>query len=234
MKRAVLSLVLVLAGVATLGVTLAVLPAGQTVVSAAESDIVLCAPSNAEFKLGFQLLADQIPEVAGVPLEDEHWGANGDSLQMTSAGLMAWRKADNWTAFTNGATTWINGPFGVQSRPNDVRFCWEGDANQGECSGADAERLVPIAPVLSPSESATPSPTHTPAVVPSSTPVPVATIRPTLTPLPTLAPLPTSTVRPDTSGGSCCRVCRTGKACGDSCINVNYTCRQPAGCACNG
>lgn len=30
------------------------------------------------------------------------------------------------------------------------------------------------------------------------------------------------------------RVCRTGKACGNSCINRNYTCRQPPGCACNG
>ncbi len=32
----------------------------------------------------------------------------------------------------------------------------------------------------------------------------------------------------------CCRVCRTGKACGNSCINRNYTCHQPPGCACNG
>lgn len=32
----------------------------------------------------------------------------------------------------------------------------------------------------------------------------------------------------------CCRVCRTGKACGNSCINRNYTCRQPPGCACDG
>lgn len=32
----------------------------------------------------------------------------------------------------------------------------------------------------------------------------------------------------------CCRVCRTGKACGNSCISRNYTCRQPRGCACNG
>lgn len=27
--------------------------------------------------------------------------------------------------------------------------------------------------------------------------------------------------------GGCCRVCRKGKACGNSCINRNYTCRQP-------
>ena len=37
-----------------------------------------------------------------------------------------------------------------------------------------------------------------------------------------------------TGSTSCCRVCRTGKACGDSCISRDRTCRQPRGCACNG
>lgn len=78
-----------------------------------------------EFKLGFKLLADQIPDIVGQPLENEHWGDNGDSLQQTTTGLMAWRKADNWTAFTNGSRTWINGPSGVQDRPNGERFDWE-------------------------------------------------------------------------------------------------------------
>lgn len=32
----------------------------------------------------------------------------------------------------------------------------------------------------------------------------------------------------------CCRICRTGKACGNSCINRSLTCHQPPGCACNG
>lgn len=31
----------------------------------------------------------------------------------------------------------------------------------------------------------------------------------------------------------CCRVCSTGKACGNSCISRRYTCRRPPGCACN-
>ena len=34
--------------------------------------------------------------------------------------------------------------------------------------------------------------------------------------------------------GGCCRRCSRGKACGDSCISRNYTCRQPRGCACDG
>ncbi len=66
-----------------------------------------------------------IPDVVGQPLENEHYGANGDSLQQTTKGLLVWRKADNWTAFTDGSTTWINGPFGLQSRPNTDRFDWE-------------------------------------------------------------------------------------------------------------
>lgn len=44
------------------------------------------------------------------------------------------------------------------------------------------------------------------------------------------------------SGGSspspppsqCCRVCTIGKACGNTCIAANLTCRTPPGCACNG
>ncbi len=86
------------------------------------------AADSPTFNLGFKALADQIPDVVGSPTESEHDGANGDSLQQTTTGLMAWRKADNWTAFTNGSWTWINGPYGVQSRSNDTRFDWEGVA----------------------------------------------------------------------------------------------------------
>jgi len=32
---------------------------------------------------------------------------------------------------------------------------------------------------------------------------------------------------------SCCRVCTTGKACGNSCINRDRQCHQPPGCACD-
>jgi hypothetical protein len=33
---------------------------------------------------------------------------------------------------------------------------------------------------------------------------------------------------------NCCRICTTGKACGNSCIARSQTCRQPPGCACDG
>ncbi len=85
-----------------------------------------------EFKLGFKGLCaalgeEQCKNIVGEPLENEHWGDNGDSLQQTSKGLMAWRKVDNWTAFTNGSRTWVNGPNGIQERANDERFSWEND-----------------------------------------------------------------------------------------------------------
>ncbi len=80
-----------------------------------------------EFKLGFAALAEQIPDVVGEPLENEHHNpANGDSLQQTTRGLMVWRKADNWTAFTDGYRTWVRGPGGqVYERLNTERFDWE-------------------------------------------------------------------------------------------------------------
>jgi endonuclease YncB( thermonuclease family) len=33
---------------------------------------------------------------------------------------------------------------------------------------------------------------------------------------------------------TCCKICRKGQACGNSCISRRYTCRKPAGCACDG
>jgi hypothetical protein len=39
--------------------------------------------------------------------------------------LLVWRKADNWTAFTDGYRTWLNGPQGLQQRLNTELFPWE-------------------------------------------------------------------------------------------------------------
>jgi hypothetical protein len=32
----------------------------------------------------------------------------------------------------------------------------------------------------------------------------------------------------------CCKICKKGKACGDTCISRRYRCHKPKGCACNG
>jgi uncharacterized protein YjdB len=42
------------------------------------------------------------------------------------------------------------------------------------------------------------------------------------------------TSTPTTPPRVCCRVCTTGKPCGDSCIAANLTCRTSGGCACSG
>lgn len=36
-----------------------------------------------------------------------------------------------------------------------------------------------------------------------------------------------------TAAQPCCRVCKKGKACGNSCIARDKKCHQPPGCACN-
>ena len=35
-------------------------------------------------------------------------------------------------------------------------------------------------------------------------------------------------------GAVCCKICRKGKACGNSCIARTKTCHRPLGCACDG
>lgn len=85
------------------------------------------AQAGPEFRLGFKALADQIPEVVGEPLENEHPGTNDTVVQTTTTGMMVWRALDNWTGFTNGSDTWVEGPSSVEVRPNGERFPWESD-----------------------------------------------------------------------------------------------------------
>lgn len=81
--------------------------------------------ANCRFVLGFATLHSMIPTISGDCVTNETYAANGDGLQQTANGLMVWRKSDNFTAFTNGSTTWVNGPLGLQKRPNNERFAWE-------------------------------------------------------------------------------------------------------------
>jgi hypothetical protein len=86
------------------------------------------------FVLGFEVLAKMLEEELGklIPLENEHPDIENPANQIQpvqlpsgAVGLMVWRSADNWTAFTNGYETWINGPEGLQKRLNTDRFQWE-------------------------------------------------------------------------------------------------------------
>lgn len=73
---------------------------------------------------------------------------------------------------------------------------------------------------------------------PTRTPAPTRTLRPTSIPTvflpPTDTPAPIVVQPTNPPAQACCKVCTTGKACGNSCIAANKTCHQPPGCACNG
>jgi hypothetical protein len=107
---------------------------------------VALAEPEPEFKLGFKAVAESIPEIVGEPVEDEwHNPENGDGLQRTTTGMMVWRKADNFTAFTDGHRTWVSGPHGVQARDNDRRFWWEATLPGGSSDDpADVPRVISL------------------------------------------------------------------------------------------
>jgi hypothetical protein len=138
--------------------------------------------------------------VVGDCLTDEYFNvANGDSLQQTTGGLLVWRKADNWTAFTDGYRTWINGSLGLESRLNTQRFLWESgdpsawipesDAERQACAALPGNATGPlaadcwaigqrqrlIATVLQYASQA-PAPAIQPPVLPTATPIPPAPI----------------------------------------------------------
>ncbi len=125
--------------------------------------------------LGFKILRDLIGhDVVGECLENERYNATGDSVQQTTGGLLVWRKADNWTAFTDGYRTWLNGPNGLEQRLNTERFPWEPDYAPG--GGVATPTPTPVPP-----PTPTPAPLRTPKP-PPPTPAPVPPVAPTATP----------------------------------------------------
>lgn len=104
------------------------------------------APAGCQFVLGFKTLHDLDPQDIGDCLDNQSYAANGDAQQHTLRGLMAWRKADNWTAFTNGYTTWLNGPSGLVNRLNTDRFPWEKDTAAAPASTASSAALAAGSP----------------------------------------------------------------------------------------
>ena len=105
-----------------IGVRLAVLLGSVMLLAAAQTLLA----QDCSFQLGFKALRDQIPGLVGECLENErHNPETGVTQQATANGRLMWRKADNWTGFTNGQHTWVSGPEGVRRRLIDERFPWE-------------------------------------------------------------------------------------------------------------
>jgi hypothetical protein len=113
---------------------------------------------------GFKALRDKIPQIVGECVSDEtHDPQSGNTVQQTTGGLLVWRQADNWTVFTNGITTWLNGPTGLVSRPNGgPLFAWE----------MSAPASTPVTAASSPA--AVTQPTSPPAAPASSAPAAAA------------------------------------------------------------
>jgi hypothetical protein len=171
------------------------------------------------FVLGFDSLRDLVgADTVGDCLEDEHVDpASGNVEQQTSGGLLVWRRTDGVTVFTDGGTSWINGPLGLQTRPNTERFSWEKDPVQSadgpsapsieDSWGLPREptatrapaRIGPPAPIVAPARIGPPAPIAAPASTP---PERMVSTRPTSTPVPAPAPATGPTlVYPGNGGG---------------------------------
>ncbi|HEX9016286.1 MAG TPA: c-type cytochrome [Chloroflexota bacterium] len=83
------------------------------------------AKTGAGFQLGFKTLSDMIPNKVGLPLDNERGLSNGDTVQDSTGGFLLWRKSDGAATFTDGATTWLLGPNGLETRPNGAKLPWE-------------------------------------------------------------------------------------------------------------
>jgi hypothetical protein len=74
---------------------------------------------------GFRILAEQIPGGVGEVIDAESPTAEGDIIQHTTLGELLWRKIDNVPIFSDETTAWLDGPYGLQSRPAGSTFLWE-------------------------------------------------------------------------------------------------------------
>ena len=168
------------------------------------------------FQLGFANLAKQIPDAVGKCTANERFNpANGNAEQPTDRGLLVWRKADNWTAYTDGYRTWLAGPSGLQDRLNDgPRFEWEQDivdinansntndlANTNTITAEGGNATGGAANAQGGASTNTNTNTVNPVInvvvnVPPSAPTPTAAPTPALAIVPTVLPTPVPTVAP--------------------------------------
>lgn len=151
---------------------------------------------------GFATLRDLVgPQTAGDCVEDERLNAeNGNVEQHTSGGLLLRRDGSTITAFTDGVTTWLNGPNGLESRPNGNQFSWEVDLAAALPSWSSISPLASPAPLgaaspgaLAASPAALPAANTLPS--PGTTASQAAVTAPASVPTPTPTPKPAVTVK---------------------------------------
>ena len=92
---------------------------------------------------------------------------SGDLNQPTTRGMLTFRPSDLIVAFSDGQTTWLYGPNGLESRPTGTRLAWEGtgtsvaaaaagaSAGSGTTStGVTSGQPIPPAPIPTPTPTA--------------------------------------------------------------------------------
>jgi hypothetical protein len=98
------------------------------------------------------------------------------------------------------------------------------------------ENETPTQTAIAVTRIVTKAPTNT--LGPTRTTAPTRTRAPTQIPtlfLPTDTPAPVVIIEPtNPPAQACCKICKAGKACGDSCISKTKSCNVGPGCACNG
>lgn len=113
-------------GVAVFDLTSGPIPQTLPATSNPAPETVAAVPgAPCQFVLGFKTLHDLASREIGDCIDNQTYDSSGDAVQHTTKGLLVWRPADNWTGFTNGYMTWINGPTGLVQRLNWHRFAWE-------------------------------------------------------------------------------------------------------------
>ena len=83
---------------------------------------------HCSYSMGFAALDTMIPDTVGGCLTNPYQISNGNTVQETVGGLLSWNPSDNLPEFTNGSTTWVLGPVGLQSRANSTKFPYEAPA----------------------------------------------------------------------------------------------------------
>ena len=84
---------------------------------------------------------DRAGECVGPMIRNEA----GDINQPTTRGIMTFRTGDLVVAFSDGQTTWLYGPNGLESRPSGSRLAWETASTPVNPVSAGAVAPAPVA-----------------------------------------------------------------------------------------
>ncbi len=153
-----------------------------------------------------------------------------------------WSRSSKWTLGILGAIAlvWIGTALGGgDSDTTQTAPVLSPSTNQSVNTSTNGNVLgdsVEVTPETEPAPVANEETTETvnaATVEPEPTPTPTPEPEPVVIPEP--EPAPTQAVEPEPVDTQqyCCKVCTTGKACGDSCISRSYTCHKGPGCACD-